>query len=413
MNITRAILNQQLRETSISPGDVLLFHSSLKSMGRIEPTPQVVIEALLDRLTPSGTLVAPTLVPAGQGLRPLFDPATTPSEVGLLTEIVRTWRGAVRSEHPTHSVTAIGARAMELCADHLKAHGPVTPWGVDALGFNSPWDKLRKWNAWILMIGVDFTYCTILHHAQVRFLHERQGVTWKDPWPRFDFKDMGMRLLELGVVTRMKFGGAECLLARAGDVVDNALSLLDREEKRFFLEGPAKCWLDQRRQIQSNGQLKAATFRVNVTPDHLPRPVARLLLMRGLILEDASGVRAAHVVWDHAGVMTEDADVIREVISESATVPLDNVLLTATHTHSGFWFPFQPHPEYLEFVTSRIREPIREARGNMHEVRAGWCSIAAPGIARNRTVYLKDGAACTERWAIPSTWHIPARPSRT
>jgi aminoglycoside 3-N-acetyltransferase len=408
MNVTRAILDQQLRVSRIAPGDVLLFHSSLKAIGWIEPGPQVVIEALLDRLGASGTLVAPTLVPAGQGLRPLFDPATSPSEVGLLTEIVRAWPGAVRSEHPTHSVAAVGARAKELCADHLKAYGPVSPWGVDALGFNSPWDKLREWNAWLFMIGVDFTYCTILHHAQVRFLNEKQGVTWKDPWPRFDFKDMGMRLMEQGVVTRMKFGGADCLLARAGDVVENALSLLDREEKRFFPEGPAKTWLDQRRIVQSQGRLKAATLSVNVTPDDLPRPLARVLRMRGVILEDASGNRAAHVVWDHLGAMTEDADVIRQVIAESAAVPMENVLLTATHTHAGFWWPFDPNPQYLEFVTSRIREPIRNARSTMHDVRAGWRDISATGIARNRTVYLKDGVAYTERWSIPSTWHIPA-----
>ncbi len=375
-------------------------------MGWIDPGPHVVIEAFLEHLGPQGTLAVPTLVPAGQGIRPLFDVASSPSEMGLLTELLRKWPGAVRSDHPTHSIAAVGARATELCADHRKGWGPNTPWGTDALGYNTPWDRLRAWDAWIMMLGVSFRFCTLLHHVQVRYLDAHKGVAWKDPWPVFDFEKMGQRLAEDGIVTSFKLGQAQCLLARAGSVVQKALDLLEKEEETFF-GSAVKAWAAQRRKIGSVGRTKAAVFKVNVTPDRCGKEIGRPLHMRGLILEHPQTGRAAHVVWDHAEILAEDGDPIRKAISEAAQVPFEKVLLTATHTHSHFWWPFFPHPEYREFVIGRIQEPIRQAASRMEEVRAGWRTIAAPGIARNRTVYLKDGRAYTERWSIPSTWHVP------
>ena len=149
----RERLAQDISGLGLGRGDVVLVHSSLKAVGWIEPDPSALVEAFRDVLGESGTLVAPTLVPALRGLRPLFDLHESPSEMGTLTEIVRKWPGACRSDHPTHSVAAIGRLAGSITASHGRAHGPNSPWGPKALGFDTPWDRLREMNAWVLLLG--------------------------------------------------------------------------------------------------------------------------------------------------------------------------------------------------------------------------------------------------------------------
>jgi hypothetical protein len=47
-----------------------------------------------------------------------WDIATSPSHPGLITETFRQRPESVRSDNPPHSISAIGARAVELTADH-------------------------------------------------------------------------------------------------------------------------------------------------------------------------------------------------------------------------------------------------------------------------------------------------------
>ena len=230
----RTSLASDLRKLGIGAGDVVLFHSSLKQIGRVEPGPEAVVEAFLDVVGDDGTIVVPTLVPALRGIRPRFDPNTTPSEMGLLTEVVRRWPGVRRSHNQTHSVAALGRQAEELTAGHQAASGPNSPWGRKALGFGTPWDRLRKMSAWVLLIGVDFSRCTLLHHVQACYVSRHEDVTAETPWPDFDFKAMGERLDTLGLVKHGRLGNADCMLARAGDVADAVLRLLEEHPEEVF-----------------------------------------------------------------------------------------------------------------------------------------------------------------------------------
>lgn len=407
MSITREQLASDLARLGVESGETLLFHSSLKAIGYVKNGPGEVIDAFRNVLGAEGTLAVPTIVPALRGIRPLFSVTESPSEMGILTETVRLMPEAVRSNHPTHSIAAIGKRAQELCRDHRAGSGPPTPWGANALGYHTPWDRLREWNAWILLVGVGFGNCTLLHHVQVRYLDALRGATWRDEWPAFDFAKMGDRLDQRGIVTHGTIGEAPALLARAGEIVRVALEELGSQEHPFSLRREAQRWADARARVLARGRTMAATFCIPVTPTDLDREVGRTLHMRGVILENPESGRHAHVVWDHGAMLHEDADPIRKVVAAAAKVPFDRVLLTATHTHSGYWWPFVPHPEFRDFVMNRIRTPIEEAALRLEPVRAGWRTIPALGLRRSRTVYLRDGRAYTERWAIPSSWHIP------
>src|SRR4051794_5201595 len=58
--VTRATLADQLRELGVRPGDILLTHTSLSSLGWVSGGAVAVVQGLLDALGPEGTLVVPT-----------------------------------------------------------------------------------------------------------------------------------------------------------------------------------------------------------------------------------------------------------------------------------------------------------------------------------------------------------------
>jgi aminoglycoside 3-N-acetyltransferase len=90
---------------------------------------------------------------------PPFDPKRTGAyrEWSILTEYLRTWPGAERSNHPDSSFAAVGERALWLMADH-PLHYP--------LGLGSPLDKLVGAEGQVLLLGAPFESLTIIHHAE-------------------------------------------------------------------------------------------------------------------------------------------------------------------------------------------------------------------------------------------------------
>jgi aminoglycoside 3-N-acetyltransferase len=133
--VTVASLVAELRGIGLAAGDVLLMHSSYRSVGRVAGGPQAVVEALVTVLGPAGTLVVPTHTPDNsdpatwqhppvpaewwapiRDEAPGFDPDRTPASqwMGRLAELVRTWPGAVRSD-----------RAADVAARAGRVRGPV------------------------------------------------------------------------------------------------------------------------------------------------------------------------------------------------------------------------------------------------------------------------------------------------
>ena len=88
----------------------------------------------------------------------VFDVNRSPTSMGLLPEMARRLPGALRSLHPTHSVTAIGPNADEIIATH---HEDVYP-----CGSMSPYGKLAQKGGVILGLGVNTEIMTQLHSAE-------------------------------------------------------------------------------------------------------------------------------------------------------------------------------------------------------------------------------------------------------
>ncbi len=162
MALTQAALTPDLRALGIRPGMLLLVHSSLRSLGRVDGGAETVITALLDALSPGGTLLVPTLTATADdspACPPAFDPLRSPGWTGIIPETARQRPDAIRSVHPTHSAAAIGPEAAALTRDHIDS---LTP--CDAL---SPYGKLaaREEGA-ILFLGVDHAANTLLHAVE-------------------------------------------------------------------------------------------------------------------------------------------------------------------------------------------------------------------------------------------------------
>lgn len=153
---------EDLAALGVRKGDVLLVHSSLKSLGVRECTPAVVIEGLLRALGEDGTLLMPALSYATVGPGPAqtttFDVLLTPSCVGTIPEAFRLAPGVLRSVHPTHSACALGRRAEELTADH---HLDTTPCGE-----HSPFARLPRVGGKVLMLGCGLSPNTSMHAVE-------------------------------------------------------------------------------------------------------------------------------------------------------------------------------------------------------------------------------------------------------
>jgi aminoglycoside 3-N-acetyltransferase len=134
-------------------------HSSLKGCGNFIGGVSDILIALHEF---TDTLCLPThtyCYPATVGeLGPVFDPASTPSKNGLLTEEFRTRPGVFRSVGATHSMAASGPRALALTEKHESLGGPC--------GEGSPWSRLIQQNASVLLLGVNFRAYTPYHTAE-------------------------------------------------------------------------------------------------------------------------------------------------------------------------------------------------------------------------------------------------------
>jgi len=249
---TRGTLAADLTALGVRPGETVLVHSSLRSLGWVCGGAVAVVQALLDVLGPSGTLVVPTQTmgnsdpslwsrppvprewwPAIRETMPGYDPRFTPSVgLGVVAELVRTWPGSVRSNHPQASFAAVGPAAPALMAVHrLDSH----------LGEDSPLAALESAGARVLLLGVGFDSCTAFHLAEYRTPSPttehgtailaadgtRQWVTYVDVATNSDdFAELGKSFEATGQVTTGTVGTATCHLFEVASAVAHAVDWL-------------------------------------------------------------------------------------------------------------------------------------------------------------------------------------------
>lgn len=155
----------------VTDGDILLFHSSLKSFGYIEGGADAVIDGALLAVGDRGTLAAPTLVQRDfANAYKNWDKNRTPSDVGRITEVFRKRPEALRSDQATHSVAAIGPMAKFLTEGHT-AYGPrPSIYGDYAFAESSPWQKMYDLGGKVVFMGATIESNTYRHFIEARMI---------------------------------------------------------------------------------------------------------------------------------------------------------------------------------------------------------------------------------------------------
>jgi aminoglycoside 3-N-acetyltransferase len=239
-DVTREDIVASIRSLGVRPGDLMLVHSSLSSFGRVDGGAEAVGQALIDTVAPGGTVMVPTF---NYGSLP-YDPATTQSLTGAISDAFWRLTGAVRSHHPTHAFAAIGPLAEEMMADHQN---------MDPLGHTSPLGRLWRADGWVLLIGCDHRSSSLIHTAEealkvpyvgrTRVAGVLRGkevteVTVRRPGCSNGFNVVGDTMRQMKTIRETVVGKSTLQLMRAGDVMAVASGMLARDPAALLCRQP-------------------------------------------------------------------------------------------------------------------------------------------------------------------------------
>lgn len=248
-------------EIGAQPGDTVMFHGSLSSMGTVDGGPGTVFDGALEATAPGGTVAMPSLWYDGTPtmLEKDFDVNTSPAYTGAMSEAMRKDPRSKRSNQYTHAVAAIGARALELTKDH-GAFGPrPCPWSEKAFAVSSPWTRLVEWNALYCFIGVTIRVATIKHWIEGEIalhyinalpegkrMEARMGLGCErngKPWGYFDGDKMQKLLEQEGLIRKSKIGSATLLGFRTRQFVQRVQEIILPEPEKWYAQ-PFLDWIE-------------------------------------------------------------------------------------------------------------------------------------------------------------------------
>ena len=254
--ILKSDIMDALERVGVKPGQVIIVHTSLGSIGYVCGGAQTVIEALTEAVGDEGTIMMPTqswknLDPETgvhwdvgkdqwQAIRdnwPPYDKTITPTNtMGAVAEMFRQWPGAVRSDHPARSVAAFGKHAQYLTQEHDLSN---------IFGDGSPIGRLYELDALVLLIGVGYDKNTSLHLADARAEYagkhlctEHSAVmeNGKRVWKAYDtlyvdgedFEQIGAAFEKDHKVNKTMLGDAEIRFMKQRELVDFAVDWIEK-----------------------------------------------------------------------------------------------------------------------------------------------------------------------------------------
>jgi len=253
-NYNKQQLKDQLESMGLKGDETILIHSSMKAIGAVDGGADTVLDVWMEYFK-NGLLLLPTHTwKTVNADNPVYNPYTTPSCVGLLTNMFMKRDGVIRSLHPTHSMSGYGKNAAEYLAGEEYNNTPCTPGGC--------YDRLKEVGGKVLLVGVGHERNTYIHSVEevlnvpnrlsdmpmelVIELQEESNNSGKlppynrdDGWKKHtdnklcrkvyvrkhynaqqphiseDFVKLNQIFLDSGVVRKVKFGDADSLLCDA------------------------------------------------------------------------------------------------------------------------------------------------------------------------------------------------------
>lgn len=122
------------------------------------------------------------------------------------------------------------------------------------------------------------------------------------------------------------------------------------------------------------------------------------LYAKAMVLDDGN-CAAAFVIIDAVSVETKEVAGIRERVFELTGIPKDNIMVTATHTHTGIpsadVFGSRRDEEYLKWMVRKAADVAVIAYKRRIPVKIGFGQGEERDIAFNRRFVMKDGSIRT------------------
>jgi hypothetical protein len=119
---------------------------------------------------------------------------------------------------------------------------------------------------------------------------------------------------------------------------------------------------------------------------------------RAVVLE-SGGTRIAFVLLDIIALNNDDTARARAAASKATDVPVENICVSCTHTHSApctlTFFQSEREATFVEMVIQRVGVAVRKAVERLQPARVAWANGWEPRAGFNRRYHMKDGTLKT------------------
>lgn len=187
---TKKILIDNLKQLGITKGDVLFIRLSYKAIGRVEGGPKTVVEAILETIGPSGTLIATAFPPRQNSFlhsllkKKIYIKGLKPS-TGIIPLIMSNFKDAHFSTNPITPFVAIGKNAEEITNAHTPDSAPYSLIESIAINYNA---KCLRCGGNVLVGTTHIAFTKALESinaTQIRigegiYYYENNDLKWKE-----------------------------------------------------------------------------------------------------------------------------------------------------------------------------------------------------------------------------------------
>ena len=145
----------------IKKNDSIFVHSDLSNFKSLNldfwSLNNIIFDTILEIVGNEGAILAPTFTYDNFHKKKIFDNKKTFSETGIFSELVRTKKNSLRSNHPIFSISSYGEKSELFVRNN----------SLNSTGIGTPFDRMFHFNAKILHINIELvTKCTYLHYIE-------------------------------------------------------------------------------------------------------------------------------------------------------------------------------------------------------------------------------------------------------
>ena len=177
--VTKELLISSLRKLGVKEGQLIEVHASLSSFDYVIGGARTIVDALMECVGDSGTILMPTQSKDNSEPSSWISPAVQPSMyaevrsaippydarqndipgMGAVADNFRRREGVLHTSHPAVSYAAWGRYAKLMC-NRQSMHFPLAE--------ESPAARMYELKGFVLLLGCDFDKVTSMHLAEYR-----------------------------------------------------------------------------------------------------------------------------------------------------------------------------------------------------------------------------------------------------